>query len=50
MTSNVGRDMQHEIATTSSFVEDGRQEFTPSFNFVEDIQHEQIRMSFSSLE
>jgi hypothetical protein len=49
-TSNVGRDMQHEIAKTSSFVEDGGQEFTPSFGFVEDTQHEQIQMSFSSLE
>jgi hypothetical protein len=39
-----------EIATTLGFAKDSEQEFTPSFGFVEDTQHEQIGMNFGSFE
>jgi hypothetical protein len=39
-----------EIATTLGFAKDSEQEFTPSFGFVEDTQHEQIGMNFGYFE
>jgi hypothetical protein len=39
-----------EIVTTLGFAKDSGQEFTPSFGFVEDTQHEQIGTNFGSFE
>jgi hypothetical protein len=44
-SSSVGSYLHQEIAMISSFVENHGQDFTPFFDFVEDIQHEQIRMN-----
>jgi hypothetical protein len=39
MTFDVASDMHQEIAMTLGFAKDDWEEFTPSYGFVEDIQH-----------